>query len=227
MECDWWWMVVMKSVRDHLPSRSLSASSSAVEAGGNKRWGLFHWKINASLWPGLGGVLNSGTALWMSASSSPARQLQILLLFLLALIPKRNYLLPSAITGWLGPTLDLFENNQGWRSFNQIFYASPTPFFTFFWKEGIQGTTLSFPLVLESYQSLLLPYFLSLSHRFCIRWWWAHAKTFSFFYWRPIGRLLDWVESLPTQRIKVPIRARARTGQARTSWSKAPLFWSE
>jgi hypothetical protein len=66
----------------------------------------------------------------MSASSSSARQLQILLLFLLALIPKINYLLPSAITGWLGPTLDLFENNQGWRSFNQISYASPTPFLT-------------------------------------------------------------------------------------------------
>jgi hypothetical protein len=38
-----------------------------------------------------------------------------------------------------------------------------------FGKEGMQGTTLSFPLVLESYKSLLLPYLLSLSHRFCIR----------------------------------------------------------
>jgi len=32
----------MKSVRDHLASRSVSPSSSALEAGGNKFLGLFH-----------------------------------------------------------------------------------------------------------------------------------------------------------------------------------------
>lgn len=40
----------MKSVRDHLASRSVSASSFVVEAGGgNKRWALLNGEINASL----------------------------------------------------------------------------------------------------------------------------------------------------------------------------------
>uniref|UniRef100_M1AL04 Uncharacterized protein n=1 Tax=Solanum tuberosum TaxID=4113 RepID=M1AL04_SOLTU len=47
----------------------------------------------------------------------------------------------------LGPTLDLFENYQG-------FCPNKFPFFG---KEGMQGRSLSFPLVLESYQSPLLP----------------------------------------------------------------------
>lgn len=54
-----------------------------------------------------------------------------------------------------------------WRSFNQSFYA--LALMTIFGKEGMQGTSLSFPLVLESYQCPLLPYGFSLSHRFCIR----------------------------------------------------------
>lgn len=39
----------MKSVRDHLASRSVSASSFVVEVGGNKRWALLNGEINASL----------------------------------------------------------------------------------------------------------------------------------------------------------------------------------
>ena len=58
-------------------------------------------------------------------------------------------------------------------------------------------------------------------NKFCIRWW-AHAQILSFI---GAGRLLYWVESLPTHKGSVPIRARARTGEARTSWSKTPLFW--
>ena len=57
----------------------------------------------------------------------------------------------------LGPRFDLFENNQsGVHSIKSFMPAQKN--LTLFGKEGMQGTTLSFPLVLESYQSPLLQY---------------------------------------------------------------------
>jgi hypothetical protein len=57
----------------------------------------------------------------------------------------------------LGPPLDFLKTIQPrWRSFNQSFYA--LALMTLFGKKGMQGTSLSFPLVLESSQSPLLPY---------------------------------------------------------------------
>jgi len=106
----------------------------------------------------------------MSASSSSARQLLILLLVILAFLLKECFFaFGYYFNTRLGPTLDLFEKNQGWRSFNQIFYAKKTKIITVFGKERVVPRILSFLLVFESYQSPLPPYFLSFSHRFCIR----------------------------------------------------------
>lgn len=80
------------------------------------------------------------------------------------------FFLPSAITGWQRLAqhwICLKTIQPRWRSFNQSFYA--LALMTLFGKKGMQGTSLSFPLVLESSQSPLLPYWFSLSHRFCIR----------------------------------------------------------
>ncbi|CAN4102478.1 unnamed protein product [Withania somnifera] len=74
-----------------------------------------------------------------------------------------NLLFPISPFGYyrqarLGPILDLFENYQ--------------------------GRSLSLPLVLESYQSPLLP-LTSVLHRIM-----SPCENF-LFYWHPIGRLLD------------------------------------
>lgn len=82
----------MKSVRDHLASRPVSASSSAVEAGR----GFFHWEINASLWPRLvlGSVLNSGTKIESSAGqvliTNPSSLPSLCLLLLSQLLSSRG-----------------------------------------------------------------------------------------------------------------------------------------
>jgi hypothetical protein len=57
-------------------------------------------------------------------------------------------------------------------------------------------------------------------NKFCIRWW-AQPVRKLFLLLAPGYS----IESKAYQRIKVPIRARAQTGESRTSWSKAPLFW--
>lgn len=69
------------------------------------------------------------------------------------------FFLPSAITGWQRLAqhwICLKTIQPRWRSFNQSFYA--LALMTIFGKKGMQGTSLSFPLVLESSQSPLLPY---------------------------------------------------------------------
>jgi hypothetical protein len=69
------------------------------------------------------------------------------------------FFFPSAITGWQRLAqhwICLKTIKPRWRSFNQSFYA--LALMTIFGKKGMQGTSLSFPLVLESSQSPLLPY---------------------------------------------------------------------
>lgn len=93
--------------------------------------------------------------------------------------------MPSAITGWQGLA-------QHWICLKTTKVFAQRNFL-FFGKEGMQGRSLSFPLVLESYQSPLLP-LASVLHQMM-----SPCENF-LFYWRPIGRLLDWVESLPTHK---------------------------
>jgi len=77
---------------------------------------------------------------WSDYSESP---LLYLPLFYLRLLPAQHWICLKTI-------------QPRWRSFNQSFYA--LALMTLFGKKGMQGTSLSFPLVLESSQSPLLPY---------------------------------------------------------------------
>lgn len=82
---------------------------------------FFHFERNAFLWSTrvLDSVLNSGTALCMSASSSPARQLLILLLFLLASVlhqmmsPCENFLFYFRSIGRLLDWVESLPRHKG------------------------------------------------------------------------------------------------------------------
>ena len=101
--------------------------------------------------------------------------------------------LPSAITGWQRLAQHWICLKTTKVAFIQSNLLCQPKLITIFGKEEMQGTTLSFPLVLESYQSPLLP-LASVLHQMM-----SPCENF-LFYWRPIGRLLDWVESLPTHK---------------------------
>ena len=164
----------------------------------------------------------------MSASSSSARQLLILLLFLLAFLLKKSFFpdlfqvselaLPYSkesvnfiafAFGYyrlerLGSTLDLFEKNQGWRSFNQIFYANSNKLLSL---ERVVPRILSKNFALATRyapfywflkaQNLLFPHISYPSRIGSASDDEPMRKLFLFF---SLGRLLDWVESLPRHK---------------------------
>lgn len=97
----------------------------------------------------------------------------------------------------LGPTLDLFENNTTKVAFIQSKLLCPSTNDSL-WKERNAGnksflSTGSWKLSIPASPILILP-LASVLHQIM-----SPCANF-LFYWRPIGRLLDWVESLPTHK---------------------------